>query len=61
MMIRVLLSLILLLASASSFAVNVVFSDDFERTLLGTDWIVTPIGARGKAAIEVILANLPRG
>ena len=57
MMIRVLLSLILLLASASSFAVNVVFSDDFERTLLGTDWIVTPIGSRGKAAIGTHISN----
>lgn len=57
-------SLLSLLVSSSLFlfslpaaATTVVFSDDFERLLLGLDWTVNPIGSKGKAAIGTHIAN----
>ena len=52
-----LVSTCLWLFSPSAMAVTVVFSDDFERLLLGLDWIVTPIGSKGKAAIGTHISN----
>tara|TARA_R110001583_G_scaffold76956_2_gene210083 strand:+ start:6507 stop:9551 length:3045 start_codon:yes stop_codon:yes gene_type:complete len=56
-MVRVLYLVLGLLLLPKAFAATVVFSDDFERASLGSDWTVNAVESGASAAISTAVSN----